>query len=58
MKAPPDTDYSHLSGAYQEGGDIPLDRVLPTLSVVDLYALLLAINERIVRQYLFVEALL
>jgi len=33
VKAPPDTDFSHQSKALQGGGDIPLDRVLPPLSV-------------------------
>ena len=33
MKVPPDTDFSVQSKALQGGGDIPLDRVLPPLSV-------------------------
>ncbi|MGW8267903.1 MAG: bifunctional folylpolyglutamate synthase/dihydrofolate synthase, partial [Longimicrobiales bacterium] len=33
MKAPPDTDYSVLSKVLQGGGDVPLDRILPPLSV-------------------------
>jgi dihydrofolate synthase/folylpolyglutamate synthase len=33
VKAPPDTDFSVHSKALQGGGDIPLDRILPPLSV-------------------------
>ncbi len=33
MKAPPDTDFSNQAHALQWGGDVPLDRVLPPLSV-------------------------
>ncbi|MFO8173256.1 MAG: folylpolyglutamate synthase/dihydrofolate synthase family protein [Longimicrobiales bacterium] len=32
MKAPPDTDFSGLTGELQGGGDVPLDLVLPPLS--------------------------